>query len=430
MKPILTLPLALVASLWSPVQADGPLFALLQAQPSASTRPPAPKNSEPVTPEVKKEVLDRVERTLTRNAFVAGTDFDKWPEVLAKRKAEIDAADTHGKFGALINDALREFGVSHVQLFTPEQAQARVTRQQTGYGFRLEFIPEGAKIVDLVAGAPAVEAGLQVGDVIFDANGKLPKSPNDLVVADDQKATFKVKRGDKTLEFLVGRRAFSTAIPETLKWPKPDIAVLKVPTFDLAYQRKNVDDLMDQAAKAKVLIVDLRGNGGGAVINLLHLSGRLLTPEQPLGTFLSRSSVDRYKEETGKDAKDLKAIADWLKPNVVPIRTPKERFQGKVAVLVNGGTGSAAEMLAAALKEQLGAPVFGTKSYGAVLASLIQPVGNGYQMLYPITEYITFKGVRLEGTGVRPDVEARTPRPNEDDPGVSAAIAWFEKVTR
>ncbi|MER3497107.1 MAG: hypothetical protein C4320_10375, partial [Armatimonadota bacterium] len=75
-------------------------------------------------------------------------------------------------------------------------------------------------------------------------------------------------------------------------------------------------------------------------------------------------------------------------------------FAGNVVVFVNGGSGSASEILAAALKEQLNAPVIGQKSAGAVLVSVIVPATNGFVLQYPLSDFVTPEYRRLEGAGV------------------------------
>ena len=85
------------------------------------------------------------------------------------------------------------------------------------------------------------------------------------------------------------------------------------------------------------------------------------------------------------------------------------RFKGKVALLVNRGSASASEIAAAALQESKRAVVIGRKTAGAVLTSQFVSVGDGYSMQIPVGDYKTAKGVRLEGTGVTPEVEVLSP---------------------
>ncbi len=82
-------------------------------------------------------------------------------------------------------------------------------------------------------------------------------------------------------------------------------------------------------------------------------------------------------------------------------------FTGKFVVLTDGGTGSAAEMLGAALKEIGGAKVFGQRSAGMVLAATIVELSSGFALMVPLQDYVTVQGTRLEGTGLVPDIEVK-----------------------
>lgn len=79
--------------------------------------------------------------------------------------------------------------------------------------------------------------------------------------------------------------------------------------------------------------------------------------------------------------------------------------------------------MASAMREYRGAKVIGTKSAGAVLASYMWPVAEGFTLQFPVTDYVTIKGYRIEGNGVKPDVEVDAPvRFGEPDKVVLAAV--------
>src|SRR5690349_4705022 len=62
----------------------------------------------------KAEVLDAMGQIIEQEAFVPGVDLGKWPTFLNKHRAEIDASESNGQFAEVVNEALREFGVSHI----------------------------------------------------------------------------------------------------------------------------------------------------------------------------------------------------------------------------------------------------------------------------------------------------------------------------
>ena len=133
-----------------------------------------------------------------------------------------------------------------------------------------------------------------------------------------------------------------------------------------------------------------------------------------------------YVDETKNDPKDLKAVAEWSDVKVKPAKLEIPIYSGQITVLINRGSGSASEMAASALRETRDAYIIGEKSAGQVLVSVLGKVARGFEIQYPITDYITIKGKRLEGSGVQPDLEALDPkffRPEVMDDPLQKAIA-------
>jgi C-terminal processing protease CtpA/Prc len=92
-------------------------------------------------------------------------------------------------------------------------------------------------------------------------------------------------------------------------------------------------------------------------------------------------------------------------------------FHGRVAILVNEWTNSAAEMLAGFASENRLATIIGTKTAGNVLGAVNQRVGSGYWLRVPVFGWYTSNGKCLEGQGVSPDLET-----DVDPPSLDAAI--------
>jgi carboxyl-terminal processing protease len=383
----------------------------------------------------KKEVLEKMTKLITQYAYVPGVDFEKLNGMLDKQKDSLEKAETEDEFSNAVNEALQEFGFSHIVLMKPVDVSARLNRSTVGIGVNIQPHADGILVVRVVPKAPADEAGIVAGDVLMKANGKQIKDPADLRGDEGQQVTITVKKSDgKLKDYTITRRKFSTVRPEELKWVDKDTAAISIYTFDLSYDKKNVEKLMMEASKAKNLIIDLRNNGGGAVMNMGHFLGLVLPKETEVGTFVSKKIVEDYIKETGGNASDLKAIAAFAKTNKLKplpnLNVPV--FKGKMAVLVNGASGSASEITAQALKEHANAPIIGTKSAGAVLVSVMVPVVKGFQVQYPINDYVSTKGIRLEHTGVSVDVEATTAQEimtGKADPAHLLAAQHLAKVS-
>lgn len=384
-------------------------------------------DNDPISKEAKQDALTRLQNTLERNAFVPGVSFDKWAEMVKAHEKELDDAETVIDFANKVNGIIAEFGFSHIVFFPPSYGVQRETQQRAGIGIRVELEADGIRVADVFPDSPAAEVGLRTGDLIVESDGHPTRQVADLAGNVGDESNLTVVRGSQTLKVKVVRRMYKTIIPESLAW-QGSTAVLKVPSFDASYDAANVEKLMTEVnGKATALILDLRGNGGGRVVNLQHLGSFFLDRvTQPMGTFIGRAQVAMY-ERKNEPTSDLAAIARAL-PDTQRVRVSANKsnilLKIPVAVLVDGASGSASEMMAASLREQLNAKVYGRKSAGAVLASVIIPLQDEskFWVQFPMTDYVTIKGLRLEGNGVVPDVESKPRVYGQPDEALDAAV--------
>lgn len=380
----------------------------------------------------KDDVVQSVERTLETNAFVPGADFTKVDGYLSAEKDSIDKASTEDAFRTAVSAALEKLGYSHIVLFTPTMVQQRRNSAAVGIGIMAQYKDQTLLVRAVFPDTPAAEVGIEPGDVITEIDGKKPAYLGSLAGEEGQKVTIRFTRfegGQK--EATLVRRKFSTVIPPTLTWIDKNTAVLKIPTFDLSYDRDKVESLVEQAHLAKNLVLDLRNNGGGTVVSMCHLLGFFMPSDKTIGTFISKRVVQQYIEETHGDASNLAKIAAWAPRKLKPQKDKLDPYTGNLAVLINGGSGSASEIATEALKETLDVPIVGEKSAGKVLVSVMAQLPHGYQLQYPITDYVSAQGIRLENEGITPDVEAKDPRIKKDgtpDEPLDKAVALLHRA--
>jgi carboxyl-terminal processing protease len=127
-------------------------------------------------------------------------------------------------------------------------------------------------------------------------------------------------------------------------------------------------------------IIDLRGNTGGVLASIPVLAGMLTTSTIDLGT-----SIYRYRSE--------------------PLKAPSKakNFKGRIVVLVDDRTASAAEMFALSLRENGRALVVGQHTSGEALPSLAARLATGAMFYYPFANYRSAGGTYIEGNGIEPD---------------------------
>lgn len=391
-----------------------------------------------LTPEQKQSILDRTARLVEQRAFADGTDFSRWKTILAKYQQRVDDAETSEQLSRVLNRALNDFGISHLDLLDPKQAKDRKEDSFGGIGVTVQAAPDAIVLTEIREDSPADKAGLRSGDRVIQIDGK---SVADLMAdrADEDRplsmirgeigttVNLTVERKDQpTFTVPVIRAEISKGLPPKLTMVGDDAAVLTLASFTEAYDRTKVEQLITRARERQKLIIDLRNNGGGAVSNLGHLLGLLLPPGTKVGSFVSKSDAAKYERETGTSPKDAVALAEWKSQKFRTRAGNVEPFEGQVAVLINGASASASEILAAAMRELRGAPLVGTPTAGAVLLSTYVRMEGGFEMKVPTSDYVTIKGHRLEKDPLKPDVRvfssSRARRSVSEDPAIKAAL--------
>lgn len=387
--------------------------------PTASTTPT------PLTKESKQEVLDSLTEIITKRAFVPGVDLTKWPEFLAQQQEAIDKAETDAAFARAVNAAMRNLGISHIRFSTPRSSQARVRTSTIGVGISARAEEAGLSITSVFPNSPAETAGVKSGETILLVDGKKVDSTEALQGDEGTEVTLHIKGADGVeRDVKVKRARYSIVRPDALTWVGDDAAVLRIHSFSKGYDREAIAKMIsDASAKAKYLVLDLRSNGGGAIDNLRHLLSLLMPEDTVIGTFISRQTADKYAEaHGGKVETDPAVIAADVKSKYTTTHLQTSPFPGKIAVLVNRGSASASEICAWALREDLSAPVVGTNSMGAVLASVYRRLPSGYEVQYPVSDYVSKGGVRLEKNPIKPDIEVTDNGAEGKDPVVDAAL--------
>ncbi len=361
------------------------------------------------TSEQKTEVLNKVNEVLHDTAFVPGVDFDQWPKFFDSHREAIEAATDRRSFLVQLNRTLREFGTSHigVTVAKPRPKEGGSVRwndlsADRSFGLPFAALEGNAEEVGWIS--------LFLDRPMRGIHGypSIAFPPSELLA---QEAPPQVP---------------DTPSMQTLSWPDEHTALLRLRTFSDGYKRSEVEKLMNDAAKADALIIDLRGNPGGSVVNLQHFMSLLLPPKTVIGTMVSRRTAAAYKRVNKTEtAPDGLEIAKWTDSKFRTAKLNQEPFKGKIAVLISRGSASASEICAAALHEISKAPLIGGNSAGAVLVSRVISLPDGLEMKVPTADFYTPSYRRLEKNPLEPDA----PIPPRDTEGCVAKALELLKVS-
>jgi carboxyl-terminal processing protease len=388
---------------------------------------------------VRLDITDRVWRVIASNYYDPQLNGVNWAAVRHRARARAAAALTDEEFYAALKDMAAALGDSHTIVLTPRETVDRRRFISTRLGMQLTFVEGQVVVCEIEPGSPAALAGVSVGDVLVAVAGRRidrafvadaltnPQFARSDVLAGDgpealpdepqERARVRVLRAVRrelrragparsegpALDFVradgapLHAQLLPTALPRppvaALHWLDGGVAVIRMTRF-VPELRPALEAALDEAARARAVIVDLRGNGGGSVEMFNWFTGQFLAEEHLAVRTLRRNRPDG----DGQRVSDEYVGPDAFAPRQRALLQP-------LAVLIDGRTGSAAELAAVVLAEQRSALLVGEPSCGCVVGVPIEyvlPDGGGVRVAE--TGFVTARGVRLEGAPTMPAV--------------------------
>ena len=269
-----------------------------------------------------------------------------------------------------------------------KQFQDRLQGEVTGIGAQVEFKDNILTIIAPLPGSPSEKAGLKGGDQILAVDGvtlsglSFPDAVDKVRGPKGSTATLTIHRDGNDIKVQVMRDLVK--VPEITVTFQNNIAVVKLVQFG-ERTRSEFRTLMAEVQNRhpRGVILDLRNNPGG----LLDAAGIVVSNFQPKGTPVASINYrDKSYIETTADAPTIDAGVPLI-------------------VLINKGSASASEIVAAALQDSKRATIVGEQSYGKGTVQEIVEFKSGASLKLTIAEWKTPSGRTINGVGVTPDVK-------------------------
>jgi carboxyl-terminal processing protease len=277
-------------------------------------------------------------------------------------------------------------------------------------GLGIEVTQENGfvKVVAPIEGTPADRAGVQPGDLITHVNGEsvLGLTLNEAVdlmrgpVGSDITITLTREGAEEPFEVKMTRETIT--ISPVKSRLEDGVVVLRLTTFneqtfpELEEQLKSQVEDAGGMDKVTGIVIDLRNNPGGLLNQAISVTDAFLESGEIVST-------------RGRDPRDSERYN----------ATPGDLGKGKpLAVVINGGSASASEIVAGALKDHHRAVIIGTQSFGKGSVQTIMPVQGEGAIRLTTARYYTPSGRSIQALGVAPDiiVEQRQPEAAPEEP--------------
>jgi len=337
------------------------------------------------------------ELSATESAAETFKQLTLFSDVLERVRAEYVDPVSDGK---LIENALNGMLTaldphsSYLDKKSFQDMQTQTRGEFGGLGIEVTMENGIVKVVSPIDDTPAAKAGLQPNDLITHINGKpvtdysLNEAVEHMRGAPGTKILLTIRRGG-----LSGRPFDVTLMRaiirvQSVKWePKDNIAYIRISAFNEQTQT-GLDKALKEADKKlgdKLIgyVLDLRNNPGGLLDEAVSVSGTFLEAGKEVV-----STRGRHKED-----------------NQILSAEGGDKAHGKpIAVVINGGSASASEIVAGALQDHKRALLVGTKSFGKGSVQTIIPVSGGGAMRLTTARYYTPSGRSIQALGIEPDI--------------------------
>ncbi len=346
----------------------------------------------------------------TRNSSIY-QQLDLFGDVFERIRSQyVEEVEPAELIEAAIKGMLTSLDPHSSYLAPDDAADMRVQTRGSFGGLGIEVSQEDGfvKVISPMDGTPADAAGIQAGDFVTHVDGESLLG----LTLDEAVDLMRGPVGSEIIITVVREgvdEPFDVSIiRDTIKLTaatvrtEGDIAVIRITTFnDQTYS--NVKDGLDSAVEElggmdqlAGVVLDLRNNPGGLLNQAITISDAFLESGEIVST-------------RGRNPEDTERVN----------AEPGDITEGKpIIVLINGGSASASEIVAGALKDHHRAIIVGTKSFGKGSVQTVMPLRGDGAMRLTTARYYTPSGRSIQALGVSPDIVVQQPpRAPEDENG-------------
>ena len=293
----------------------------------------------------------------------------------------------------VLNDILSLLDTHSMYLSSEEYSQGFSTLEGfVGIGVGMQETTAGVQITEVMRFSAAEEAGLAIGDVIIAVDGADATGMTNAEVAERLRGeegtavSVTVRRMGRELTFTCMRRQVNQ-IYVSNKTMSPGVEYIKVSAMGSENDWTAFSEIWQglDEKNTRAVILDLRGNGGGVIDVALKMADAMTEEE---GVYLAGT---RWRADMG-GLEQTYSTGGGLPLN-------------KIVVLVDGGTASAAELLAGSLQDTGAATLVGEKTYGKGQGQYHFDLINGDKLVITTLELELPRQGSYEGVGLTPDLQ-------------------------
>jgi carboxyl-terminal processing protease len=327
------------------------------------------------------------------------------------RKQYVDSTDEHKLVTAAINGMLASLD-PHSAFLDPEalsELRAGTRGQFSGLGIEVGMEDGAVKVTGVMEGTPAYRAGLKAGDLLVklgDTDVKGLTLAEAIARArgkpDTEIEVTVLRNGEPAPRVITLRRTLIRVHSVESSMLEPGIAYLRISQF----QDRTADELVralddlwqESTLPMRGVILDLRDNPGGLLRAAVGVCAAFLPEDAPV-VYTEGRNAESKRQFFASSRYYLRGDQhDFMQ------RLPAAAKGVPLVVLVNGGSASASEIVAAALQDHERATVIGTQTFGKGSVQAVFTLEDGSAVKLTTALYLTPKGRQIQARGVTPNI--------------------------